>query len=134
MLRIPNPYLKAQDKARINCDVDPDVYLRLLKVFPGHGHMQAVTNTLIENLIKKLDEAQIFHYEYTNEQAIKDILYGTTTNKPNQPGPGQANSRATGPDRNKPKKTPSLKEGSGKENPVRGKSPKGKRGQGGKEN
>lgn len=86
MIHIQNPYPRSiVDTGMIHANLPAEVYMYLKSVFPGHGNIQAVTNTLINHLVIALKSNGIERYDLENEQLILDVLTGRTAN----PGPAR---------------------------------------------
>jgi hypothetical protein len=80
MIHIQNPYPRSlTDTGMIHANLPAEVYQYLKSVFPGHGNIQAVTNTLINHLVIALKSNGIERYNLENEQLIIDVLTGRTT-------------------------------------------------------
>lgn len=77
MIRVNNPYpLTKQDASgRLHADIPLSIHKKLLDIFPGHGNIQAVVNTLISQLINDYAKRNISCYDFLNEGEILELLY-----------------------------------------------------------
>jgi hypothetical protein len=85
MIHIPNPYpaysdQQAEPSRSLHANVPGSVKNYLLEVFPGHGNLQAVVNTLILRLVVNLRNYGIERHSLENEELILTILYGRPPN------------------------------------------------------
>ena len=79
MIHIQNPDPRSViELGMVHANVPSAVYEYLKSVFPGHGNIQAVTCTLINQLVLALKSNGIERYDLENEQLILSVLVDDT--------------------------------------------------------
>jgi hypothetical protein len=115
MIKITNPYAKPENPARLNADVPDEVRLLLMRVFPGHGNIQAIVNNLISALVSDLEKENITIYNLINESDILSVLarrcapINDTLNSPSRDESGATPTSDSNPPRSSSKRKQSKK-------------------------